>query len=121
MQAQDLHLKTLREHSNIYGTRRALGHLDTRRALRGHSEGTRALGHLRHSGTRTLMALGHLEGTRALRALRHLSTWALKALRHSGTWALRALRHLGTRAFKALEHSGIWALETLYLADTKEW
>ena len=62
-------------------TQKALGHLGTRRAVRGHSDTWRALGHLRHLGTLTF------------RALRHLGTWVLKALRHSGTWSLR---HLGT-------------------------
>ena len=33
IRAWDVHLKTLRKHSNIWGTRRALGHLATRRTL----------------------------------------------------------------------------------------
>ena len=43
---------------------------------------TRAFGHLRLSGTRTL------------RALQHLGTWELRELRHLGT---QALRHLGNQ------------------------
>ena len=59
-------------------TLRALEHLrhsESTGAL-GHSESTRrALGHLMHMGTRTIMAHGHLEGTRALGGhLRHLGT-----------------------------------------------
>ena len=63
-------------------TQRALEHLrnsDSTRALREHSEGTRAL--------------GHSEGT-----------WALGHLRHFDTRTLRALEHLGSRALKALGH-----------------
>ena len=62
-----MHLKALRGHLNISGTRRALGHVDTWRALRG------------HSGTWALKALGHL-GTATFRAPRHPGTWALKVL-----------------------------------------
>ena len=82
-------------------TQKALGHLGTRRAVRGHSDTWRALRHLRHLGTLTFRALRHL-GTWALGYLRHSGT---QALGHSGTWALRALRHLGTWALKALGHS----------------
>ena len=64
------------------GTRRVPGNSGT--------QGTRALGYLRHSGTRVLKALGHL----ATQALGHSSTQ--KTL---GTWALEAL-------------------EVLYLADS---
>ena len=73
------------EHSEaLRSTQRVLGHLGTRRTLRG------------HSGTRALKALGHL-GTWTLRVLGHLGTWALRALRHLGTQGTRALGHLGTR------------------------
>ena len=69
-------------------TLRALEHLrhsESTGAL-GHSESTRrALGHLMHLGTRTIMAHGPLEGT-----------WELGG--HSGTRrALKALGHLGTQ------------------------
>ena len=85
-------------------TLRALEHLrhsESTGAL-GHSESTRrALGHLMHLGTRTIIAHGHLEGTWELGG--HSGTRrALKALRHS--------RHSGTR--------GTWALEAIYLADS---
>ena len=68
------------------------------------TQGTWALGHLRHSGTSRALGLSgtqgnwefDLSGTRALE--RHLGTWAL---RHSGTLSLEAL-------------------EALYLADSKE-
>ena len=89
IQARDLHLKTLWGHSESTG---ALGHSESTR---------RALGHLMHLGTRTIMAHGHLEGT-----------WELGG--HSGTRralkALRQSRHSGTR--------GTWALEAIYLADS---
>ena len=84
------------EHSEaLRSTRRVLGHLGTRRTLRGHSGTWRALGHLRHLGT-----------------------WALGHLGYSGTWVLGHLEHLGTWALKELEHSGTWVLGALYLADS---
>ena len=60
IQAWDVHVKTLRGHSNIEDTRKVLGYLGTRRALGGHLGTRGALGHLRHLGTWTLRALRHL-------------------------------------------------------------
>ena len=93
-----------RQQRQSEGTRKALGHLGTRRALRRHSQGTWALGysgtwtlgHLRHLGTETLRELRH-SGTRALKTLRHLSTHVLRHLGHLGTRALEHSRHLDTR------------------------
>ena len=69
-----------------------------------HSEGTWELrGHL---GTqRATWALGHSEGTRALGNLRHAGTLAHRALRHLGTQALGYLGHLGTHSNEALGYS----------------
>ena len=78
------------------GTQRAFRvHLGIQRILRGHSEGTRALGHLTRSGNR---ALGHFD-TWALRVLRHLGTQTLRALK-----VIRALEYVGTRVLSHLRH-----------------
>ena len=81
IRARKAHLETLREHSNIQGTRRALGY----------SEGTQVRGHLRylissalarHLDTWTLR--GHAEGARA--HLGHSDTQSTRTLGHLGTW-----------------------------------
>ena len=99
-----MHLKTLRGHSNIYSTRRALGHSEITQRVQVEHLGTWALGG--HLGTRS--ALRHLRqlGTRTLRVLRHLGAAPRKTLRHLGTQAIKVFRHLGTRTLKALRYSG---------------
>ena len=73
-------------------------------ALRGLSEGNQALEHwesacalIRYLGTWALG--GYSKSTRALGHLRHWGTRPLRALRHAGIWALV---HWGTWAFEAL-------------------
>ena len=65
---------------------------DTQKALKHlrYLESTQALGRLES----TQRALGHSDGTRALGHLRYWDTQTLRAFRHLGT---RALRHLGTQ------------------------
>ena len=62
----------------------------TLKAIKGHldTQGTKELGHSRHSDTKR--ALGH-SGTPDNWALGHWGTWALRQL---GTWALEALEVL---------------------------
>ena len=70
--------------SSFKDTQRALEHsrhLESTRALGGHSEGTRVLVHLRHYGTWTL---GRYLGTQRAQ-VGHLGTRTLKVLGHSGT------------------------------------
>ena len=64
--ARKVYLKTLRAHSNIQGTRRALGNLYTLRVLE-YSDWTPVLGHLRYLGTEALSTL-------STAALVHVST-----------------------------------------------
>ena len=68
-----VHLKTFIGHSNIPGSQRALGYLESPR---------RALGHVRHSGTWTP---GGYLGNRAPKALGHSDNQDTQALEQSGT------------------------------------
>ena len=67
-------------HSRVSGSRKALGHSKSTRALE------------EHLGTWAPETIGHLKGTSVLRHLRHLCTWPL---RHLGTRTLE--KGLGTR------------------------
>ena len=72
----------LRRHSNIQGTRRALGHSKER----GGYSGTQTPGYM--EGTQ---ALGHLEGTQVLKALEYSGTYGTQALGHQGNQGTRVL------------------------------